>query len=65
MLAILDLDRLIQADAFRTVLLALKDGPAELGPAITGMLILLSNSPETRGKMIPGSDLEVSPISQH
>jgi rapamycin-insensitive companion of mTOR len=58
--AILDMDRLVQADAFRTILLALKDGPAELGPAITGMLIVLSNSPETREKMMPGSDVEVS-----
>lgn len=59
-IAILDLDRLVQADAFRTILLALKDGPTELGPAITGMLIILSNSPETRDKMMPGSDVEVS-----
>lgn len=53
------MDRLIQCDAFRTILLALKDGPAELGPAITGMLLVLSNSPETRQRMVPGSDVEV------
>jgi hypothetical protein len=58
--AILDFERLLAAEAFRTILLALKDGPAELGPAITGMLLLLSNNPETRQRLVPGADVEVS-----
>lgn len=60
---ILDLGRLVQSDAFRTVLLAYKDGPTELGPAMTGMLLYLTNQPSTRHLLIPGSDLEVSSIS--
>lgn len=60
---ILDLGRLVQSDAFRTVLLAFKDGPTELGPAMTGMLLYLTNQPSTRHLLIPGSDLEVSFIS--
>lgn len=50
---------LARSNAFRTVLLTFKDGPAELGPAITGLLLFLVNKPSTRELLLPGSDLEV------
>ncbi|KAK8850712.1 hypothetical protein IAR55_004632 [Kwoniella newhampshirensis] len=57
-IGILDLRCLVQSNAFRTVLLTFKDGPSELGPAITGMLLYLVNQPSTRELLLPGSDLE-------
>ncbi|OCF45562.1 sterility protein Ste20 [Kwoniella heveanensis CBS 569] len=57
-IGILDLKCLIQSNAFRTVLLAFKDGPSELGPAITGLLLYLVNQPTTREMLLPGGDLE-------
>ncbi|WVQ95387.1 hypothetical protein IAU59_002484 [Kwoniella sp. CBS 9459] len=57
-IGILDLKCLIQSNAFRTVLLAFKDGPPELGPAITGLLLYLVNQPPTRELLLPGGDLE-------
>ncbi|WVW80639.1 hypothetical protein I302_102625 [Kwoniella bestiolae CBS 10118] len=57
-IGILDIRCLIQSNAFRTVLLAFKDGPSELGPAITGLLLYLVNQPSTRELLLPGGDLE-------
>ncbi|WWD20882.1 hypothetical protein CI109_105359 [Kwoniella shandongensis] len=57
-IGILDLRCLVKSNAFRTVLLTFKDGPSELGPAITGMLLYLVNQPSTRELLLPGSDLE-------
>ncbi|WVF67846.1 hypothetical protein IAT40_002607 [Kwoniella sp. CBS 6097] len=57
-IGILDLKCLVQSNAFRTVLLAFKDGPSELGPAITGLLLYLVNQPTTRELLLPGGDLE-------
>ncbi|WVQ77136.1 hypothetical protein IAR50_006819 [Cryptococcus sp. DSM 104548] len=57
-IGLLDLRCLARSQSFRTVLLAFKDGPTELGPAITGLLIYLINSPSTRQLLLPGSDLE-------
>lgn len=59
-IGLLDLECLVRSNAFRTVLLTFKDGPAELGPAITGLLLFLVNKPSTRELLLPGSDLEVS-----
>ncbi|WOO81922.1 Target of rapamycin complex 2 subunit ste20 [Vanrija pseudolonga] len=58
-IALLDLECLLRADAFRIVLNALKDGPWELGLGITGSLLYLVNLPATREMLIPGSDVEV------
>jgi hypothetical protein len=58
-IGILNIRLLVQSNALRTVLVALKDGPFELGPAITGMLLYLANSPSTRRYLIPGADLEM------
>ncbi|KAK4687008.1 rapamycin-insensitive companion of mTOR, partial [Tremellales sp. Uapishka_1] len=57
-IGIIDLPCLLRSDAFRTVLAALKDGPSELGPSITALLLYLVNQPTTRQLLIPGSDLE-------
>ncbi|WRT70894.1 uncharacterized protein IL334_007893 [Kwoniella shivajii] len=57
-IGLLDLRCLVQSNAFRTVLLAFKDGPSELGPAITGLLLYLVNQPNTRELLLPGGDLE-------
>ncbi|OWZ28826.1 sterility protein Ste20 [Cryptococcus neoformans c8] len=57
-IGLLDLECLVRSNAFRTVLLTFKDGPAELGPAITGLLLFLVNKPSTRELLLPGSDLE-------
>ncbi|WWC72760.1 uncharacterized protein I206_106724 [Kwoniella pini CBS 10737] len=57
-IGVLDLRCLIQSNAFRTVLLAFKDGPSELGPAITGLLLYLVNQPSTREMLVVGGDLE-------
>ncbi|ODO05811.1 hypothetical protein I350_04872 [Cryptococcus amylolentus CBS 6273] len=57
-IGLLDLRCLVRSQAFRTVLLTFKDGPMELGPAITGLLVHLVNSPSTRQLLLPGSDLE-------
>ncbi|WWC92493.1 uncharacterized protein L201_007452 [Kwoniella dendrophila CBS 6074] len=57
-IGILDLRCLIRSNAFRTVLSAYKDGPSELGPAITGLLMFLVNQPSTRELLLPGGDLE-------
>jgi rapamycin-insensitive companion of mTOR len=57
---VLDFERLIQSDAFRSVLLVLKDGPTELGPSVTALLMHLVNKPSTRQYLVAGSDLEVS-----
>lgn len=59
-MALLDLECLLRADAFRVVLNASKDGPFELGLGITGLLCFLVNAPSTRHLLLPGSDLEVS-----
>jgi hypothetical protein len=64
-LGLLDLARLVQSDAFRTILLAFKDGPAELGPAMTGLLLYLTNQPSSRHLLLPGSDLEVCHFLEH
>lgn len=58
-IALLDLECLLRADAFRIVLNALKDGPWELGLGITGSMLYLVNLPATREMLIPGSDVEV------
>lgn len=55
-----DLPRLVQSDAFRTVLLAFKDGPHELGASLTGFLLYCTNKPATRHLLVPGADLEVA-----
>lgn len=55
---------LIQSNALRTVLVALKDGPLELGPAITEMLLYLANAPSTRRYLIPGADLEMVLVAE-
>ncbi|KAL7420859.1 hypothetical protein Q5752_004812 [Cryptotrichosporon argae] len=57
-IALLDLQCLLRADAFRVVLNALKDGPLELGPAVAGLLLYLINQPATRHLLVAGSDLE-------
>jgi hypothetical protein len=57
---VLDIERLVLSDAFRTVLLAFKDGPTELGPSITGLLLHLVNQPSTRQFLLQRSDFEVS-----
>jgi hypothetical protein len=57
---LVDIDRLVQTDAFRIVLHVLKDGPSELGPSVAALLAFLANMPQTRHKLVPGSDLEVS-----
>jgi len=57
---LLDLRCLVLSDAFRTLLLAFKDGPPEFTPCITGLLVYLANQPSTRQHLLPGSDLEVS-----
>ncbi|TXT05984.1 hypothetical protein VHUM_03745 [Vanrija humicola] len=57
-IALLDLECLLRADAFRVVLNALKDGPWELGLGITGALLYLINRPATREMLLPGSDIE-------
>lgn len=57
---LVDIDRLVQTDAFRIVLLVLKDGPSELGPSVAALLAFLANMPHTRHRLVPGSDLEVS-----
>nr|KIR45878.1 sterility protein Ste20 [Cryptococcus bacillisporus CA1280] len=57
-IGLLDLECLVRSNAFRTVLLTFKDGPAELRPAITGLLLFLVNKPSTREFLLPGSDLE-------
>lgn len=59
-LGLVDIDRLVQTDAFRIVLHVLKDGPSELGPSVAGLLAFLANMPHTRHRLVPGSDLEVS-----
>ena len=59
MIGILDIERLVQSDALRIVLLSFVNGPSELGPAVTGMLLYLANAPEDRRYLIPGSDVEV------
>ncbi|WVO18166.1 hypothetical protein L204_105869 [Cryptococcus depauperatus] len=58
-IGVLDLKCLVRSNAFRTVLLTFKDGPSELGPAITGLLLYLINIPSTRELLSPGSDLEI------
>jgi rapamycin-insensitive companion of mTOR len=60
-----DIDRLLQTDAFRIVLSVLKDGPAELGPSVSALLAFLSNFPSTRHRLVPGSDMEVRIIRIH
>ncbi|WVQ86186.1 hypothetical protein IAT38_008354 [Cryptococcus sp. DSM 104549] len=57
-IGLLDLRCLVQSNAFRTVLLTFKDGPTELGAAITALLLFLVNMPTTREMMLPGADLE-------
>lgn len=57
---VLDLECLVRSDAFRTILLAFKDGPTELGPSITGLLLHLVNQPSTRQYILKRSDFEVS-----
>ncbi|KAK6906421.1 hypothetical protein I203_100406 [Kwoniella mangroviensis CBS 8507] len=57
-IGVLDIRCLVHSNAFRTVLLAFKDGPSELGPAITGLLLYLVNQPSTRELLLPGGDLE-------
>lgn len=59
-IALLDLECLLRADAFRIVLNAFKDGPFELGLGMTGLLCYLANGPSTRQLLIAGSDVEVS-----
>jgi len=55
----LDIDRLMQTDAFRIVLSVLKDGPSELGPSVSALLAFLTNFPHTRHRLVSGSDVEV------
>lgn len=50
----------MQSDALRIVLLSFVNGPSELGPAVTGMLLYLANAPQDRRYLIAGSDVEVS-----
>jgi hypothetical protein len=50
----------VQSDALRIVLLSFVNGPSELGPAVTGMLLYLANAPQDRQYLIAGSDVEVS-----
>ncbi|ORY28003.1 Rapamycin-insensitive companion of mTOR, middle domain-domain-containing protein [Naematelia encephala] len=57
-IGILDIERLIRSEAFRTILQAIKDGPAELGPAMTGLMLYLTNHPSSRQFLLPGSDVE-------
>jgi rapamycin-insensitive companion of mTOR len=59
-LGLVDIDRLMQTDAFRVVLLVFKDGPSELGTSVAALLAFLANFPHTRHRLVPGSDLEVS-----
>lgn len=59
-IALLDLECLLRADAFRVILNAFKDGPFELGLGMTGLMLYLVNWPHTRQLLVPGSDLEVS-----
>jgi hypothetical protein len=49
----------VRSDALRIVLLSFVNGPSELGPAVTGMLLYLANAPEDRRYLIAGSDVEV------
>ena len=58
-IGIFDIAALVNSDAFRTLLLAFKDGPLELGPSITGLLLHLANQPSTRQYLLPGADVEV------
>ena len=62
---VLDLECLVRSDAFRTILLAFKDGPMELGPSITGLLMHLVNQPSTRQFILKRSDFEVSRSSEY
>lgn len=48
----------MQSDALRSILLVLKDGPSELAPSVTALLMYLVNRPHTRQYLLPGSDLE-------
>ncbi|WVR08773.1 hypothetical protein IAU60_005831 [Kwoniella sp. DSM 27419] len=57
-IGVLDIKCLVTSNALRTVLLAFKDGPPELGPAITGLLLYLVNQPSTREYILAGGDLE-------
>ncbi|KAK1923142.1 Rapamycin-insensitive companion of mTOR, middle domain-containing protein [Papiliotrema laurentii] len=57
-IGVLDLERLIKSDAFRTILLSYKDGPTELGAGVTGLLLHLVNQPHTRQYLLKGSDFE-------
>lgn len=63
-IGVMDLECLVRSDAFRTVLLVFKDGPMELGPSVTGLLLHLVNQPETRRYILRGSDVEVSSSTQ-
>ena len=51
-IGILDIERLVRSDALRIVLLSFVNGPSELGPAVTGMLLYLANAPEDRRFLI-------------
>lgn len=62
-IAMLDLPCLLTAGSFRVILNSFKDGPFELGLGMTGVLMLLGNSPQTRELLIPGSDFEVCAMS--
>ncbi|EIW69328.1 hypothetical protein TREMEDRAFT_30887 [Tremella mesenterica DSM 1558] len=57
-IGVFDVRRLVRSDALRTLLLVFKDGPWELGPSITGLLLHLVNQPSTRKYLIPGADVE-------
>lgn len=63
-IAVLDLECILRADAFRVILNAFKDGPFELGLGITGLMLYLVNWPHTRQLLVPGSDLEVSLVRE-
>jgi rapamycin-insensitive companion of mTOR len=57
--AVIDISRLLNSSALRVLLMCYKDGPAELCPAMTHILMYLANSPATRQHLLPQADVEV------
>lgn len=57
--AVIDIERLLNSSALSILLLCFKDGPTELCPAMTHVLMYLANSPSTRQFLLPQADVEV------
>jgi hypothetical protein len=60
--AVLDLQSVLEADAFRVLLQAIEQGPFDTSSTVTGVLLQTLDSPLTREQLPIHSGIEVSMV---